>query len=392
MNVHEYQGKEILRKYGVATPRGVACFTVDEAVKAAESLGGKVWVVKAQIHAGGRGKGGGVKVAKSIDEVKKYATDILGMTLVTHQTGPEGRVVKRLLIEEGADIKKELYVGMVVDRASQRVVLMASSEGGMDIEHVAEHTPEKIFKVAIDPTAGLSTAAAEDVARKIGVPDQAVAQGAAFMQSLYKAFDECDCSLAEINPLIYTGDNKVLALDAKLNFDSNALYRHPEIVAMRDLDEEDPAEIEASKFDLTYISLDGNIGCLVNGAGLAMATMDVIKLYGGAPANFLDVGGGATTEKVTEAFKIMLKNPNLKAILVNIFGGIMKCDVIANGVIAAAREVKLSVPLVVRMKGTNEDLGKQILKDSGLPIISANNMAEAAERVVAAAANQKAGQ
>jgi len=388
MNVHEYQGKEILRKYGVATPRGVACFTVDEAVKAAESLGGKVWVVKAQIHAGGRGKGGGVKVAKSIDEVKKYATDILGMTLVTHQTGPEGRVVKRLFIEEGADIKKELYVGMVVDRASQRVVLMASSEGGMDIEHVAEHTPEKIFKVAIDPTAGLSTAAAEDVARKIGVPDQAVAQGVAFMQSLYKAFDECDCSLAEINPLIYTGDNKVLALDAKLNFDSNALYRHPEIVAMRDLDEEDPAEIEASKFDLTYISLDGNIGCLVNGAGLAMATMDVIKLYGGAPANFLDVGGGATTEKVTEAFKIMLKNPNLKAILVNIFGGIMKCDVIANGVIAAAREVKLSVPLVVRMKGTNEDLGKQILKDSGLPIISANNMAEAAERVVAAAKGQ----
>jgi succinyl-CoA synthetase beta subunit len=385
MNVHEYQGKEILRKYGVATPRGVACFSVDEAVKAAETLGGKVWVVKAQIHAGGRGKGGGVKVAKSIDEVRQYASQILGMTLVTHQTGPEGRLVKRLLVEEGADIKKELYVGMVVDRASQRVTLMASSEGGMDIEHVAEHTPEKIFKVHIDPKIGLTTAEAEDVARKIGVPNQAVAQGAAFMQSLYKAFDECDCSLAEINPLIYTGDNRVLALDAKLNFDSNALYRHPDIVAMRDLDEEDPAEVEASKFDLTYISLDGNIGCLVNGAGLAMATMDVIKLYGGSPANFLDVGGGATTEKVTEAFKIMLRNPNLKAILVNIFGGIMKCDVIANGVIAAAREVKLSVPLVVRMKGTNEDLGKQILKDSGLPIISANNMAEAAERVVAAA-------
>ncbi|MEO8103994.1 MAG: ADP-forming succinate--CoA ligase subunit beta [Betaproteobacteria bacterium] len=385
MNVHEYQGKEILRKYGVATPRGIACFSVDEAVKAAETLGGKVWVVKAQIHAGGRGKGGGVKVAKSIDEVRDYASKILGMTLVTHQTGPEGRLVKRLLIEEGADIKKELYVGMVVDRASQRVVLMASSEGGMDIEHVAEHTPEKIFKIAIDPVAGLSTAAAEDVARKIGVPEQAVAQGAAFMQSLYKAFDECDCSLAEINPLIYTGDNKVLALDAKLNFDSNALFRHPDIVAMRDLDEEDPAEIEASKFDLTYISLDGNIGCLVNGAGLAMATMDVIKLYGGSPANFLDVGGGATTEKVTEAFKIMLKNPNLKAILVNIFGGIMKCDVIANGVVAAARETHLTVPLVVRMRGTNEDLGKQILKDSGLPIITANNMAEAAERVVTAA-------
>ncbi len=385
MNVHEYQGKEILRKYGVATPRGIPCFSVDEAVKAAETLGGKVWVVKAQIHAGGRGKGGGVKVAKSIDEVRDYASKILGMTLITPQTGPEGRAVKRLLIEEGADIKKELYVGMVVDRASQRVVLMASSEGGMNIEEVAEQHPEKIHKVAIDPFKGLPTAAAEDIARKIGIPELAIDQGAAFMQLLYKAFDECDCSLAEINPLIYTGDNKVLALDAKLNFDSNALYRHPEIVALRDLDEEDPAEIEASKFDLAYISLDGDIGCLVNGAGLAMATMDVIKLYGGAPANFLDVGGGATTEKVTEAFKIMLKNPNLKAILVNIFGGIMKCDVIANGVITAAREVQLKVPLVVRMKGTNEELGKQILKDSGLPIISANNMAEAAERVVAAA-------
>ncbi len=392
MNVHEYQGKEILRKYGVATPRGVACFSVDEAVKAAESLGGKVWVVKAQIHAGGRGKGGGVKVAKSIQEVRDAASKILGMTLITHQTGPEGRLVKRLLVEEGADIKKELYVGMVVDRVTQRVTLMASSEGGMDIEHVAEHTPEKIFKVAIDPVNGLSDAEGNDIARKIGVPDVAVPQARGFMQSLYKAFDECDCSLAEINPLIYTGDNKVLALDAKLNFDSNALYRHPEIVAMRDLDEEDPAEIEASKFDLTYISLDGDIGCLVNGAGLAMATMDVIKLYGGSPANFLDVGGGATAEKVTEAFKIMLKNPNLKAMLVNIFGGIMKCDVIANGVITAAREVKLTVPLVVRMKGTNEELGRKLLADSGLPIISANNMAEAAERVVAAAANFKAGQ
>ncbi len=391
MNVHEYQGKEILRKYGVATPRGIACFSVDEAVKAAETLGGKVWVVKAQIHAGGRGKGGGVKVAKSIDEVRDHASKILGMTLITHQTGAEGRLVKRLLVEEGADIKKELYVGMVVDRTSQRVTLMASSEGGMDIEHVAEHTPEKIHKVSIDPATGLTTADAEGIARKIGVPEQAVAQGAAFMQSLYKAFDECDCSLAEINPLIYTGDNKVLALDAKLNFDSNALYRHPEIVAMRDLDEEDPAEVEASKFDLAYISLDGDIGCLVNGAGLAMATMDVIKLYGGSPANFLDVGGGATAEKVTEAFKIMLKNPELKAILVNIFGGIMKCDVIAQGVITAAREVQLKVPLVVRMRGTNEELGRQMLKDSGLPIISATNMAEAAERVVTAAANHKAG-
>ncbi len=385
MNVHEYQGKEILRKYGVATPRGIACFSVDEAVKAAETLGGTVWVVKAQIHAGGRGKGGGVKVAKSMDEVRTYASQILGMTLITAQTVAAGQVVKRIYIESGADIKKELYVGMVVDRATQEVTLMASSEGGMDIEHVAEHTPELIHKVHIDPVAGLSKADALEVSRKIGIPEQALDQGAEFMQCLYKMFDECDCSLAEINPLIYTGDNKIMALDAKLNFDANALYRHPEIVAMRDFDEEDPAEVEASKFDLTYISLDGDIGCLVNGAGLAMATMDVIKLYGGSPANFLDVGGGATTEKVTEAFKIMLKNPNLKAILVNIFGGIMKCDVIANGVITAAREVQLKVPLVVRMKGTNEELGRQLLKESGLPIISANNMSEAAERVVAAA-------
>ncbi|MFC7297709.1 ADP-forming succinate--CoA ligase subunit beta [Herminiimonas aquatilis] len=385
MNIHEYQGKEILRKYGVTTPKGVPCFSVDEAVKAAETLGGKVWVVKAQIHAGGRGKGGGVKVAKSLDEVRKYADDILGMTLVTHQTGPEGRLVKRLLIEEGADIKKELYVGMVVDRGSQRVALMASSEGGMDIEHVAEHTPEKIHKVFIDPVKGLLDSEADDIARKIGVPEGSIGQARAFMQGLYKAFDETDASLAEINPLIVTGDDRIVALDAKFNFDSNAMYRHPEIVEMRDLDEEDPAEIEASKFDLTYISLDGNIGCLVNGAGLAMATMDVIKLYGGSPANFLDVGGGATTEKVTEAFKIMLKNPDIKAILVNIFGGIMKCDVIAQGVIAAAKQVDLTVPLVVRMAGTNEELGKKILAESGLPIITANNMAEAAEKVVNAA-------
>src|SRR5882762_10225617 len=362
MKIHEYQAKEILRKYGVATPRGVACFSVDEAVKAAESLGGKVWVVKAQIHAGGRGKGGGVKVAKSIDEVRTYASQILGMTLITHQTGPEGRVVKRLLVEEGADIKKELYVGMVVDRASQRVTLMASSEGGMEIEEVAAHAPEKIHKVAIDPVAGLTEPQADDIARKIGVPDGSVAQARTFMHGLYRAFVECDASLAEINPLIITGDGRVLALDAKLNFDSNALFRHPEIVAMRDLDEEDPAEIEASKFDLSYISLNGNIGCLVNGAGLAMATMDTIKLFGAEPANFLDVGGGATTEKVTEAFKLMLKNPNLSAILVNIFGGIMRCDVIAEGVIAASRAVQLAVPLVVRMKGTNEHLGKQLLK------------------------------
>ncbi|MFO1320372.1 MAG: ADP-forming succinate--CoA ligase subunit beta [Burkholderiales bacterium] len=384
MKVHEYQAKELLRKFGVATPRGVPCFSVDEAVKAAETLGGKVWVVKAQIHAGGRGKGGGVKVAKSIDEVRDWSSRILGMQLVTHQTGPAGQKVRRLLIEEGADIRKELYVGMVVDRVTQRVCLMASSEGGMDIEEVAAHTPEKIHKVFIDPVAGLMDGEADEVARKIGIPEASVSQARAILQSLYRAFWETDASLAEINPLILTGDGRVVALDAKINFDSNALYRHPDIVEMRDLDEEDPAEVEASKFDLSYISLDGDIGCLVNGAGLAMATMDTIKLYGASPANFLDVGGGATTEKVTEAFKIMLRNPNLKAILVNIFGGIMKCDTIAEGVVAAAREVKLAVPLVVRMKGTNEDLGKKILADSGLPIITAANMADAAEKVVAA--------
>ena len=385
MKIHEYQGKEILRKFGVRTPRGIPAFSVDEAVKAAQELGGKVWVVKAQIHAGGRGKGGGVKVAKSIDEVRAHATAILGMQLVTHQTGPEGQKVRRLLVEEGADIKMELYLGMVVDRVTQKVTLMASSEGGMDIEEVAEHTPEKIHKVFIDPDTRLTDADADDVAAKIGVPAGSIAQARAILQGLYNAFWDTDASLAEINPLIVTGSGDVIALDAKFNFDSNALFRHPEIVAYRDLDEEDPAEIEASKFDLAYISLDGNIGCLVNGAGLAMATMDVIKLYGGSPANFLDVGGGATTEKVTEAFKIMLKNPNLQAILVNIFGGIMRCDTIANGVVSAAREVKLAVPLVVRMKGTNEDLGKKILAESGLPIITANNMAEAAERVVAGA-------
>jgi len=388
MNVHEYQGKEILRKYGVATPRGIPCFSVDEAEGASRKLGGKAWVVKAQIHAGGRGKGGGVKLARSSEEVREHASRILGMTLVTHQTGPEGRLVKRLLVEEGADIRKELYVGMVVDRATQRVTLMASSEGGMDIEEVAASTPDKIYKVAIDPTTGLTDAQADDVARKIGVPEPSVPEARKFMQGLYRAFDECDASLAEINPLILTGDGKVLALDAKLNFDSNALFRHPEIVAMRDLDEEDPAEVEASKFDLSYISLDGNIGCLVNGAGLAMATMDTIKLYGAEPANFLDVGGGATTEKVTEAFKLMLKNPAVKGILVNIFGGIMRCDTIAEGVIAAAREVKLSVPLVVRMKGTNEDLGKKMLQESGLPIISADNMGDAAQKIVAAIAGK----
>jgi len=388
MKIHEYQGKEILRRFGVATPRGVPCFSVDEAVKAAESLGGKVWVVKAQIHAGGRGKGGGVKVAKSLDEVKGYAGQILGMQLKTHQTGPEGQKVRRLLIEEGADIRKELYVGMVIDRVTQKVCLMASSEGGMDIEEVAAHTPEKIHKVFVDPVAGLTDTEADDVSRKIGIPEASVPQGRAVLQGLYKAFWDTDASLAEINPLIVTGDGRVVALDAKMNFDSNALFRHEDIVAMRDLDEEDAAEIEASKFDLSYISLDGNIGCLVNGAGLAMATMDTIKLFGAEPANFLDVGGGATTEKVTEAFKLMLANPKVKGILVNIFGGIMRCDTIANGVVAAARETHLSVPLVVRMRGTNEDLGKEILRESGLPIISASDMADAAQKIVAAVAGK----
>jgi len=384
MKIHEYQGKEILKKYGVAVPTGYPCFSIDEAIAAAEKLGGPVWVVKAQIHAGGRGKGGGVKVAKSMDDVKTYASQILGMQLITHQTGPEGQKVSRLLVEEGADIKKEYYVGMVVDRVTQRVCVMASSEGGMEIEEVAEHTPELIHKVYVDPVAGLTDAEADDLAVKIGIPAGSVAKARVAFQGLYKAFWETDASLAEINPLILTGTGDIIALDAKLNFDSNALHRHPEIVALRDLAEEDPAEIEASKFDLSYISLDGNIGCLVNGAGLAMATMDTIKLFGGEPANFLDVGGGATTEKVTEAFKIMLKNPNLKAILVNIFGGIMRCDVIADGVVAASKAVGLSVPLVVRMKGTNEDLGKKILAESGLPIIAANTMGEAAQKVVAA--------
>ena len=384
MKIHEYQGKEILKKFGVPVPRGIPAFTVDEAVKAAEQLGGPVWVVKAQIHAGGRGKGGGVKVAKSMAELRARAGEILGMQLVTHQTGPGGQKVRRLLIEDGADIKKEYYVAAVTDRSTQRVAMMASSEGGMDIEEVAHKTPEKIIKVFVDPALGLTDAQAGELAKGIGVPTGSQAQAADVLKKLYATYVETDASLAEINPLILEGNGNIKALDAKFNFDSNALYRHPEITAFRDLDEEDPAEVEASKFDLAYIQLDGNIGCLVNGAGLAMATMDTIKLFGGEPANFLDVGGGATAEKVTEAFKIMLKNPNLKAILVNIFGGIMRCDVIAEGVVAACKAVSLSVPLVVRMKGTNEDLGKKILADSGLPIISADTMAEAATKVVAA--------
>ena len=384
MKIHEYQGKELLRKYGVAVPRGVFCSSVEEAVKAAESLGGRVWVVKAQIHAGGRGKGGGVKVAKSLDEVREHAGRILGMQLVTHQTGPEGQQVRRLLVEEGADIRKEYYVAALTDRASQKVVMMASSEGGMEIEEVAQHSPEKILKAYIDPLVGLTDAQAAELAAGIGLPDASVPQAIALLKGLYTCYMETDASLAEINPLILEGDGSVKALDAKFNFDDNALYRQPDIFAYRDLDEEDPNEIEASKFGLAYISLDGNIGCLVNGAGLAMATMDAIKLFGGEPANFLDVGGGASTEKVTEAFKIMLKNRGLKGILVNIFGGIMKCDTIANGVMAAVRETHLNVPLVVRMKGTNEELGKQLLRESGLPIIAADTMAEAATKIVAA--------
>ncbi len=389
MKIHEYQGKEILREFGVPTPRGLACFSVDEAVTAAQQLGGNVWVVKAQIHAGGRGKGGGVKVARSPEEVGEFARQILGMQLVTHQTGPEGQQVRRLLIEEGAQIAKEYYVGMVVDRVAQRVALLASSEGGMEIEEVAKHSPQKIHSLRIDPVTGLADTDAAQVARAIGIPDAANAEAVKVLQGLYRAFVQKDAMLAEINPLILTSGDRVVALDAKFNFDSNALYRHPEIVAMRDLDEEDQAEIEASKFDLSYISLDGDIGCLVNGAGLAMATMDIIKLYGGSPANFLDVGGGATAQKVTEAFKLMLKNPHLKAILVNIFGGIMKCDVIAEGVVAAAREVHLTVPLVVRLEGTNVDLGKRILAESGLPIIAASDMADAAQKVVDAAREAK---
>jgi succinyl-CoA synthetase beta subunit len=382
VKIHEHQGKEILKTFNVPVPRGQVAFSVDEAVSAAKSLGGEVWVVKAQIHAGGRGKGGGVKLARSLDEVRSIAQAMLGMQLVTHQTGPEGQKVRRLWVEEGANIKKEFYAGIVIDRNTQTPCLMVSSEGGMDIEEVAAKTPEKIHKVWVDPVAGLSQAQATDAARTIGIPDASLAQAALVLQGLFKAFWETDASLLEINPLILEGNGTLRALDAKFNFDSNALFRHPEIVALRDFDEENPAEIEASKYDLSYITLDGNIGCLVNGAGLAMATMDTIKLFGGSPANFLDVGGGATAEKVTAAFKIMLSNRQVKGILVNIFGGIMRCDTIAEGVIAAAREVNLTVPLVVRMKGTNEELGKQLLKASGLPIIPADNMGEAAQKIV----------
>lgn len=382
MNIHEYQGKEILRQYGVAVPNGKVAFTVEEAVEAAKELGTAVCVVKAQIHAGGRGKAGGVKVAKNLEEVRTYANEILGKTLVTHQTGPEGKEVKRLLIEEGCDIKKEYYIGLVLDRATSRVVLMASEEGGTEIEEVAEQTPEKIFKEVIDPVVGLTGYQARRIAFNINIPKELVNKAVKFMMGLYQAFVEKDCSIAEINPLVVTGDGDVMALDAKLNFDSNALYRQKDVQAYRDLDEEDAKEIEASKYDLSYISLDGNIGCMVNGAGLAMATMDIVKHYGGDPANFLDVGGGATAEKVTEAFKIILSDQNVKGIFVNIFGGIMKCDVIATGVVEAAKQVGLSVPLVVRLEGTNVELGKKILAESDINIIAAESMADGAQKIV----------
>ena len=382
MNIHEYQGKEILKQYGVAVPSGKVAFTADEAVEAAKTLNSNVYVVKAQIHAGGRGKAGGVKIAKNLDDVRTYATELLGKVLVTHQTGPEGKEIKRLLIEEGCDIKKEYYVGVVIDRKTGRVTMMASEEGGTEIEEVAEKTPEKIFKEIVDPAVGLLAFQARRLAYSINIPKELVNKAANFMMSLYQAFVDKDCSIAEINPLVVTGDGNVMALDAKLNFDSNALFRHKDVVALRDLDEEDPKEIEASKHELNYIALEGNIGCMVNGAGLAMATMDIIKHYGGDPANFLDVGGGATAERVTAAFKLILSDENVKGVFINIFGGIMKCDVIATGVVEAAKQVQLSVPLVVRLEGTNVDLGKKILAESGLNIVAAESMADGAQKIV----------
>lgn len=384
MNIHEYQGKEILREYGVAVPNGRVAYTRQEAVDAAKSLGTDVTVVKAQIHAGGRGNAGGVKIAKNLDDVRTYAEEILGKTLVTHQTGPEGKVVKRLLIEEGCDIKDEYYVGLVVDRATSSIVMMGSEEGGTEIEEVAEKTPEKIFKEVIDPVTGLMPYQARRLAFNMNIPKELVGKTVKFMMGLYKAFEDKDCSIAEINPLVTTGDGNVMALDAKMNFDSNALYRQKDVLELRDLDEEDEKEIEASKFDLSYISLDGNIGCMVNGAGLAMATMDIIKHYEGDPANFLDVGGGATAEKVTEAFKIILSDKSVKGIYVNIFGGIMKCDIIADGIVEATKQMGLELPLVVRLEGTNVELGKKILDESGLNITSADSMADGAEKIVQA--------
>ncbi|MDC1072552.1 ADP-forming succinate--CoA ligase subunit beta [Gammaproteobacteria bacterium] len=385
MKVHEYQAKAILRDRGVSVPRGVACFSVNDAVNAAQELSGDRWVVKAQIHAGGRGKGGGVKVVESVNEVEETAGQLLGMQLVTHQTDANGQQVKRLLVEEGVGIDRELYLGLVIDRATQKVVIMASAEGGTEIEEVAAATPDKIFKLFIDPGQGVIDTDVSALLEKVGLTGEPAEQGVFFVKALYMAFWDTDASLAEINPLVVTTNGKIIALDAKFNFDDNALFRHPEIVAMRDTDEEDPAELEASAVGLNYISLDGNIGCLVNGAGLAMATMDIIKLYGGDPANFLDVGGGATADQVTEAFKIMLRNPDLKAILVNIFGGIMRCDVVAEGLVQAAKVVKLSIPLVVRLEGTNVEKGREILEKAGLDMVTATTMNDAAQKAVAAA-------
>ncbi|EGQ3098630.1 ADP-forming succinate--CoA ligase subunit beta [Staphylococcus pseudintermedius] len=382
MNIHEYQGKEIFRSMGVAVPEGRVAFSAEEAVEKAKELDTDVYVVKAQIHAGGRGKAGGVKIAKSLSEVEAYANELLGKVLVTHQTGPEGKEVKRLYIEEGANIQKEYYVGFVIDRATDRVTLMASEEGGTEIEEVAAKNPEKIFKETIDPVIGLAPYQARRIAFNINIPKESINKAVKFLIALYNVFIEKDCSIVEINPLVLTGEGDVLALDSKINFDDNALFRHKDIVELRDLEEEDPKEIEASKYDLSYIALDGNIGCMVNGAGLAMATMDTINHFNGNPANFLDVGGGATKEKVTEAFKIILGDENVKGIFVNIFGGIMRCDIIAEGIVAAVKEVELTLPLVVRLEGTNVKEGKQILKDSGLAIKPANTMAEGAQKIV----------
>ncbi len=388
MNVHEYQAKDLLRRYGLTTVKGAVVTNSDEALKAAQTLGGSMWVVKAQIHAGGRGKGGGVKVTKSISEVPELTKKMIGMTLVTHQTGPEGKEVRKVLIEQGCAIKKEYYVASLVDRASSRVVLMASSEGGMDIEEVAAHHPEKIHRVLIDPAVGMMPFQGRQLAFAIGMEGAIANKGAQAFVKLYEAFIGLDCSMAEINPLVETNDGEVIVLDAKLNFDANSLFRHPNVSELRDLHEEDPSEIEASQYDLAFIKLNGNIGCLVNGAGLAMATMDIIKINGGEPANFLDVGGGANKEKVTAAFKIILRDPNVKGILVNIFGGIMKCDIIAEGIIAATKDLGLRVPLVVRLQGTNVEEGKRLLKDSGLNIIPADALTEAAQKIVTAVTPQ----
>jgi succinyl-CoA synthetase beta subunit len=389
MNIHEYQAKDVLRGFGVPVPKGKPAFTVEEAVAAAEELGGPVWVVKAQIHAGGRGKGGGVKVVKSIEDVKKEAQRMLGMTLITHQTGPAGRLVKRLYIEDGSAIERELYLSALVDRATSRIAFIVSTEGGMDIEEVAHKTPEKIHTFQVEPVAGYSPFVGNEIAVALGLKGDTAKQLGKVVKGLYDAFIAKDMSLLEINPLVVTKDGNIICLDAKLNFDDNSLYRHKDMLVLRDLDEEDPAEVEASKYDLSYIKLDGEIGCMVNGAGLAMATMDIIKLYGSEPANFLDVGGGATKEKVTAAFKIIVRDPHVKGILVNIFGGIMKGDIIAEGIVAAAKEISLSVPLVVRLEGTNVEQGKKILAESGLPIIAADNLADAAEKIVKAVKGSK---